>query len=268
MENYLSKHFQWWILGLAILLILFIFLRWFPHNSQEIQNADESYRKGETAATLMERKQAFNHALDLYLSLEQQYQPKFGDGKLYYNIGNTFYQLEDFPRAILYYKRAEALRPTDSRVQQNLLAAQQRLSITPSQKRWISRFNYLSFPQVMLGFFVCALAAFLSYSLYIWKEQEGFKKGAQWLLVPAFAFLSLIVFMRYFSPIEAVLIESSFLRKDAGEQYAKVSEQPLMAGTQVEVLEGKGSPLWYKVISSTGEVGYVSSTSTQLVLID
>lgn len=71
----------------------------------------ESYEKGD-----------FNQALTLYKKEDKS-------GELYYNLGNTYYQLGQYPWAIFYYYRALSLRPGDIRIENNLKVTQEKLEI-------------------------------------------------------------------------------------------------------------------------------------------
>ena len=48
------------------------------------------------------------------------------NGRLYYNIGNAYFRMNDLGRAILNYRRAELYVPNDSNLQQNLRYARAR----------------------------------------------------------------------------------------------------------------------------------------------
>ena len=48
------------------------------------------------------------------------------NGKLHYNIGNAYFRMNDFGRAILSYRRAEQYIPNDPNLQQNLDYARKR----------------------------------------------------------------------------------------------------------------------------------------------
>jgi tetratricopeptide (TPR) repeat protein len=59
----------------------------------------------------------FENALTSYLRLVEA---GFESGKVYYNIGNTYFKLGDVAQSILYYERARRLLPGDEDVQANL----------------------------------------------------------------------------------------------------------------------------------------------------
>ena len=72
----------------------------------------------------------YGEALDLYLGLLGE---GYGTAELYYNIGNTYYRMDSLGRAILFYRRALALKPGMDDARQNLALAESRTvdRITP-----------------------------------------------------------------------------------------------------------------------------------------
>ncbi len=68
----------------------------------------------------------YQAALQEYLSL-----PKNAD--IYYNIGNCYYRLGEFGRAVLYYRRAQRLSPGSWQIEKNLQIAQKSLLDKPAE---------------------------------------------------------------------------------------------------------------------------------------
>lgn len=231
--------------------------------------AEESYRKGETAITIAERKSAFNTALDLFLKLDADYHPNFGTGKLDFNIGNTYYQLGEYPLAILYYKRAEQLMPRLELVKRNLLQAQKKNGLHVEENTRL--FNVLlgktllSLPERLQLFFVLSVLTLIFISGWLWTKNPWLSKAALFFMIPA-AVVSLNLFVTYyFSPVDAILIHAVELRKDAGNEFAKVGETPVPGGTSLEVINTTPSGRWLKVVAPGGDLGYVPSEVVKLV---
>jgi len=66
----------------------------------------------------------YEQALKTYLTIESK--DKFSSD-LYYNIGNTYFRLNDYPNSILYYERGIKLKPNDENLKTNLKVAKSRL---------------------------------------------------------------------------------------------------------------------------------------------
>lgn len=73
----------------------------------------------------------FRQALDCYAS---KIDPRSVSPALLYNMGNCFYQLGDFPRALVCYERARHLQPRDSDIAANLELTRRKL-LLPSKYR-------------------------------------------------------------------------------------------------------------------------------------
>ena len=88
-----------------------------PKNSDEAKTA---YDAGE-----------FRQALDYYaLKID----PRNVSPALLYNMGNCFYQLGDFPRALVCYERAHYLQPRDSDITGNLELTRRKLLLPPKYR--------------------------------------------------------------------------------------------------------------------------------------
>lgn len=232
--------------------------------------AFKAYREGEQATTVATRADAFNRALKQYLEWEETYQPTYGNGKLYYDIGNTFYQLEEYPRAVFYYYRALALRPRDDTVNDNLKTALSKLSIPNSEDetvldRLFFFHTMLSLPERLQIFFVMGVVLLAVGSAYVWLRWQGLRRIMYILGVLWSIFLVSVLYTRYFALIEGVIVQPAALYRDAGEQYAKVSKQPVLPGSKVRVLNVVEEGTWLKVLTPTGEVGYVPNSVIRLI---
>lgn len=258
--------------------ILIYFLGFAFYNMQEAsaiekqpwEEAEEAYKAGEQAQTIAERTEAFNQALSLYSTLETEHQPNYGNGKLYYNIADTYYQLEEYPRAVYYYYRSQALRPRDDEVRKNLDSALAQLSLKPVSNSMgfqdiLTLHDFLSLPERLQILFLLGVVLLVLLSLSIW---WGYQKLKTLLYITAIFWAVMLInvgYSHYFSPIEGVVINSSLLYINAGEQYAKVSEQPIAAGNKVQVLDVEKDGQWVKVLSTKGEVGYLSASAIRLL---
>ena len=81
----------------------------------------------------------FQQALDYYAS---KIDPRHVSPALLYNMGNCFYQLGDFPRALVCYERARHLQPRDSDVTGNLELTRRKL-LLPAKYRVESPADFL-----------------------------------------------------------------------------------------------------------------------------
>ena len=67
------------------------------------------------------------------------------------------------------------------------------------------------------------------------------------------------------APVEAVLVKSSVLRRDAGHHYMLVDQGVGLAGTKVRVQSVEKDGYWVKIRLPEGTVGYVPHEAIQLL---
>lgn len=234
-----------------------------------LTETNESYLEGESALTIYARELFYNKSLAALLQLEEGYQPKLGNGRLYYNIANTYYQLESYPRAVLYYYRAFNLRPFDQKVRQNLNSALKKLDLPLQQEvthtEWIFFWHFLPLPWRLQFFFLMACIALVLNSLAIWKPLRPIK-----ILTSLFGGFALLLFLSlgltYFMQNSyAVAIQASNLYRGAGPQFALVGEEPIKPGTKMQVTQFEQTNQWVKVITPEGHIGFVPLTSLLLI---
>ncbi|MBA3958106.1 MAG: hypothetical protein H0X51_06915 [Parachlamydiaceae bacterium] len=234
------------------------------------QEAEQAYQKGEQASTIAERKVAFNQALTLYTQLESQSESVYSTGKLYFNMGNTYYQLAEYSWAIVYYYRALQLMPTSQKVRYNLNMALSKVSASPAEEMSIFQdalfFHfYLSLPERLQWLSYLALLMIIFGSLYLWYGWWGYKYMIIVLAVVWGLLFASVLYSRYVEPINAIVVTPTALYRDAGVQYAKVIEKPILSGRKVQVIEVVDDGKWLKVLSTDGNVGYVPNTAVKII---
>lgn len=241
-------------------------------NESEIfeQDAYETYVEGEKAKTIAERKTDFNKALGLYMKLDVMYNPEFGTGKLFYDIANSYFQVEEYPWAILYYNRSLKLMPRNERVAHNLAVALQKAGIQSSSFVTIYDqafyfHNKFALPERLRLFFIFGIILLVLISLSIWNPSRKLKIPIIIAALCCGAMLISVAYTRYFAPIDAIVIEATPLYKDAGTQYATVSELPVMPGNKVQVLDIRYNGEWLKVLDPSGNLGYVLNKTIRII---
>ncbi len=252
---------------LLLLLLLIPLIYWLivaKSANTELTEAYNQYTVGERTGSIAERKEAFNKSLNIYTSLENSYSPTYGNGKLYFNIANCYFQLEQYPMALFYYYKAQSLRPRDPKVTQNLRIAQEKLGIAPEAKS-SSISAYITLPERLQLFFLFSMIALGFASIQIWISGNVWRRIASFFgLLAGIVFLTLL-YAHFMTPVQGVLIHAASLYRDAGEQYAKVSETPLLSGTKVEVLDTLNQGTWLKIQTPDGKLGFIPSDSARIL---
>ncbi|MGZ3633821.1 MAG: SH3 domain-containing protein [Parachlamydiaceae bacterium] len=235
-----------------------------------LQEAQKAYSLGEQTDRIEERKTAFNQSLKLFLDLDERYSPTFGNGRFYFDLGNNFFQLEEYPQALLYYYRAEQLRPRDEKVQTHLALTQKKLGITQALKPdafdWLFFFHYrLSLPERLQLLFALTLLTFALISCYIWVRRRWIYVLTMIALIATVPLFLSAAYSYALSPIEGVMVQSSLLYRDAGLHYAKVKPDPLLAGGRVKVLDVTKAGKWLKIQTHDGTIGYVPQEALRII---
>lgn len=235
-----------------------------------LKESYDTYLAGEQADTISLRQRNFNRALNYYKELEEKYHPDDGNGKLFFNIANSYFQLGEYPWAILYYYRAQSLMPRADKVYRNLQIARSKLNLPPTENPSIFEkvfflHNYFSLPERLQIFFIFALISFIFASLLIWIKKKWINVALFVTTVIACIMLISVCYTRYLSPVEGVIVSSTNLYRDAGTQYAKVMDEPVPSGSKVEVRGILFNGTWFKILTPEGHFGYVPNSSLQVI---
>ncbi len=248
-----------------------VYIHFYYHSASSLVNeANNNYLEGERAQTVDVRKNSFNKALNAFLKLEDQYDPRFGNGILYYDIGNTYFQLEDYPRATLNYYRALNLRPFDENVYKNLNIALKKLDLPPLKayspiEKVFFFHSIIPLPWRLQFFFITAFLAMLLGSIYIWSPFEKVKISSMAFGALAAIMLLSLTFTYFVENPQALVVKSTNLYRGASKQFAPVTDEPIKAGTKMTVTQVEQDGKWLKVTTSDGKVGFVPSASLLLI---
>lgn len=259
------------LICIGLLLIIGWYYLPFQNTSAQILDAaNTSYNKGAEASTFYAREQAFNKALELNAHLEQVFRPIYGNGRLYANIGQLYYNLEQYPLALFSYYQAAKLRPRDRSLAQAIEHTRGQLhlpdSLPPSIFKDVFFFHtYLSLPERLQVFGFLCLLLFLLISIHLWTPLRVFKGLFVFLIAIWMIFLGSLLYERYFEPLEGVMIQGSMLHRESNPQALIVNSQPIRAGTKVEVLDVLEEGQWLKVKLIDGNIGFVSSQYIRLI---
>lgn len=259
--------------GFAAAMVIYFLFNGLPFSNvslsrnepSDLKNANIYYLAGENAHTIAERKNAFNNALKLYVGLERMYEPSLGNGRIYFAIGNTYFQLGKYPFAILYYYRALKLMPHNDSVKNNLDLALSKLKLQKEETaRWYDYFN-LSLPMRLILFFISGVGFLSLISTYIWLGFSWLKPAIYFFALVSVSFLGSALYTRFITPEQGVFIRASAFYRDASEQYAKISETPINPGTKVDILNQAEQGHWLKVRMTDGTPGYVPAKVIRII---
>lgn len=195
------------------------------------------------------------------------------NGYLYYNLGNCHFWLNDLGRAIVNYRRAERVIPTDGDLRQNLFAARQKCrdrftKTTESRLLETVFFWHYAFPlRWKLG---GTLALFLIawtlaiVNLFLRKRSCKILALVGFFFVAVLGVSSAIDYRADSTRLEGVVVAEEFVaRKGDGESYEPAFEEPLHAGTEWILVEERGA--WVEIRLPDGRQCWVKRSAIEFV---
>jgi hypothetical protein len=216
-----------------------------------------------TANQLYENGQ-YAQAAQAYQQLVDQ---GYADSALFYNLGNAYFKQGDYGRAILNYRRSEALAPRDPDIQANLALTQAQTvdqldgslnntgffaNVAGLTGSW---FTLNEQALITLGLWV--LFAFLLIGFGSSRRGSGLREGLGYALVVASLLLAVgLVGLASRLHTEKVRSEAVIVAQEVsvtsgpGSQY--VTEFALHSGTQVSLIETREN--WVRLSAADGEV--------------
>ena len=264
----------------AIAFILGALCLALPANAAEEEPLADKPAAAEAAARLPktsdEAKNAydagqFRQALDYYAS---KVDPRSVSPALLYNMGNCFFQLGDYPRALVCYERARLLQPRDPDIAGNLELTRRKL-LLPSKYRVESPAGFLAAARDFLrldewivlcsfglALVLVALGMFFLRRTSLW--QGPFYAGIAVSLVCAAA-LTAKAFADDPARLAVIVARDAPLYSLPSAESGRV-EQRLKAGTEVSVEEKRMD--WVRVRLENNDEGWMRNPDLALLWSD
>jgi hypothetical protein len=194
------------------------------------------------------------------------------NGRLYYNLGNARFQMNDLGRAILNYRRAARLLPGDDNIERNLEYA---------RTRRLDRFDEMVETRVLktLLFWHYDLSARVRTALFalfwagLWcaAAVRLFRRELIPGLLPAVLGLGAAMFFGSIAAEQTpasgeafgvVVAEETVARRGDGESYQPAFTEPLHAGVEFRLLEDR--PGWRDVELPDGRTCWIRADDSEL----
>lgn len=195
--------------------------------------------------------------------------------ELFYNLGNTYFKLDDFPRAILWYERALRLDPSNEDIHHNLQVANSKI---PDKIDAIPELFYQKWFRGIVRLFpvnqwaILTIASFLlsliSISFYLMSRNMFLRKTGFWA---AGLFLVLTIFTvacsvseyhQLKNTREAIVFDPTITVKSSPDDKS-VDLFVLHEGTKVQILDRIG--VWYEIRIANGSVGWLPESSLEKI---
>lgn len=186
---------------------------------------------------------------------------------LYFNMGNTYYKMREYPMAIYYYEKALKLDPSNDDVRTNLaianLAIVDKIEEVPQsfiQKGWKGLKQSLSGQQWTVLSIVAFALLLVSAFLFLRSRRIGLRKlgffGGMVMLV---VFVLSVLFASQqkqasLKEDQAIIMASTVTVKSTPNE-ASVDLFVLHEGTKVQILDEAGG--WNKIKIANGSIGWL-----------
>ncbi len=228
-------------------------------------------QRGEEAVTL------YRSALEGFRSVADQ---GVRNGHLFYNIANTHMRLGDVGRAIVNYRRAERLAPSDNDIRRNLAYARslREVRIDPPASTAILRtllfWHYEVSPAVRAAAAIGAYAGFwfLMFVMLFRKRRVPALVGFAVVLCISTAALGASVGWEMYAgdhEREGVIVaRQAVLRKGNGDAYEPQINRPLPAGVEFRIIEsrdGADGTVWRRVELPDGIDGWFRADQIEAI---
>ena len=196
------------------------------------------------------------------------------NGKLYYNIGNAWFRLDDMGRAIINYKRSGLYNPADPILEQNIqFARSRRVNRIEAQQRdrvfkTLFFIHYDVPTRVRFGIFLGAFVLLWGAAILAVFYRRGWVRT----LIISLAVVCVIFLVSLISekvamtrdPAGVVIAPEVTARKGDGETYQPSFTAPLYSGTEFDLLEQRTD--WWYVELEDGARCWIPSWGGELVL--
>lgn len=190
---------------------------------------------------------------------------------VYYNLGNAYYKMREFPMAIYYYEKALKLDPSNEEVQTNLAIANQaivdKIEPVPESfivKGWRNARAMLSCDSWAWCSIVCFALLLLSLFLFLRSRKVGLRKlGFFAGIVLLLAFALSVIFATQLKQTaqtqdQAILTTPTVMVKSSPSEES-VDLFVLHEGAKVSILESSNG--WCKIRIANGSMGWLTEDS-------
>lgn len=248
----------------TILFIVVLFLMLVSYASENqlvIAKANKAYAEG-----------LFTKAVELYKQVLTSGNESW---ELYYNLGNSYYKLNDFTSAILYYEKAKKLNPGNEDINFNIKVTNNKIAdrIEPLPemfyKRWyrnlVELFSVDNWARIVILSFILSLSFGLLYviSQRVLLRKVGFWTGIIFFIISLISVLfSVQNYHTLQNNTEAIIFTPTVTIKSSPDEKS-IDLFVLHEGAKVQILDNIGN--WYEIRIANGSVGWLLTSSVEKI---
>ena len=221
-----------------------------------------------TEANSLYNENAFDSALTVYKSIVDQ---GYSSATLYYNLGNTYYKLKNYPLAIYYYEKSLKLEPNNEDTKHNIEIAQLFLTdkIEPVPelfiKTWWNKLgNAFTINTWAIITLIILALLLVSIFLYLTARTRGLRKSMFFIgiIMAVLLTLTFSISVKKYNHIKnhdgGIVIASTITVKSSPSQ-GSVDLFVLHEGSKVKILDHTDN--WDKIKIANGSIGWIPSST-------
>ncbi len=214
----------------------------------------------------------YSAALEFYGAIENQ---GFVSSKLFYNLGNAHYKLDDMARAILYYQRALLHSPNDEDTLYNLGVAQSQIKdqidVIPEffVRKWsrsVGRMlNCTGWTILSLAALIVLLASLLAFFLSssFAMRKSSFGVGIFAAIIGCCATLYALNDRRELLEHNSAVVMSQSISIKSSPDRSATDLFMLHSGTTVQIIRSLDA--WYEIMIADGKKGWIESRRVEKI---
>lgn len=195
--------------------------------------------------------------------------------ELYYNLGNSYFKLNNYAYSIIYYERALLLKPNDKDVKHNLELANahtiDKIDVIPEffVKKWIesliasfSSNTWAITSMITFVIFIFLLLVYLLSGKMVLKQMSFYLFILFFLVSVSFFYFSAERKKTYLQNSEAIVISPSVTAKSSPTEYG-TDIFILHEGTKVEIVDSVGE--WNEIRISNGNKAWIIASAIEKI---
>lgn len=208
----------------------------------------------------------YEQALDLYGNIVDS---GMESAELYYNMGNTYYKMRQYPMSILYYEKALKLRPGDEDIRTNLeianLAVVDKINVLPQSfigRWWGGLKSSLSADQwawvsvITFAMFLVCLFTFLM-ARRTGVRKAGFFVGLLFALCLILSVWFAVDKYHELSRQDQAIVMTPTVTVKSSPSESSVDLFVLHEGTKVQIMDNTNG--WNKIKIADGSIGWLQA---------
>ena len=226
-----------------------------------LSNANKEYSKGQ-----------YNNAIELYKKIIKS---GFGSFDLYYNLASSYFKVNNYPSSILFYEKANKIKPNDENVIYNLKVVNNKIvdkienvPLFFLKRWWTAAINLFPSDTWAVFSIISFLLFFIIAAIYLLVNSVVYRKSSFYLGVLSLVFTIFFMVMasqqKAFadSNSEAIIFTPTVSVKSSPDD-TSTDIFVIHEGTKVKITDNVGD--WYEIKIANGSVGWMKASGLEKI---